>query len=154
HVVLDNYATHKHPKSLPSRMRGCWLGWRAIRAGPSTSLRPRPPGSMPSKTSFPRRRASASAAASSARSPTCRPPSTLISPSTMPAQNPSSGPNPPMLFSQNSNVALYLLSDSVHYVPDQKSRPYIANEPKELYEEDATNSAWSRSFQPKPTQNT
>jgi hypothetical protein len=22
HVVLDNYATHKHPKSLPSRKRG------------------------------------------------------------------------------------------------------------------------------------
>jgi DDE superfamily endonuclease len=22
HVVLDNYATHKHPKSLPSRRRG------------------------------------------------------------------------------------------------------------------------------------
>jgi len=54
HVVLDNYATHKHPKSLPSRMRGCWLGWRAIRAGPSTSLRPRPPGSTPSRTSSPR----------------------------------------------------------------------------------------------------
>jgi hypothetical protein len=26
HVVLDNYATHKHPKSLPSRRRGCWPG--------------------------------------------------------------------------------------------------------------------------------
>jgi hypothetical protein len=26
HVVLDNYATHKHPKSLPSRRRGCWRG--------------------------------------------------------------------------------------------------------------------------------
>jgi hypothetical protein len=23
-VVLDNYATHKHPKSLPSRRRECW----------------------------------------------------------------------------------------------------------------------------------
>jgi hypothetical protein len=23
-TVLDNYATHKHPKSLPSRRRGCW----------------------------------------------------------------------------------------------------------------------------------
>ncbi len=22
HVVLDNYATHKHPKSLPSQKRG------------------------------------------------------------------------------------------------------------------------------------
>ena len=26
HAVLDNYATHKHPKSLPSRRRGCSLG--------------------------------------------------------------------------------------------------------------------------------
>ena len=51
HVVLDNYATHKHPKSLPSRKRGCWPGWRVIRAGPSTSPQPRPPGSTPSRTS-------------------------------------------------------------------------------------------------------
>jgi transposase len=54
HVVLDNYATHKHPKSRPSRKRGCWPGWRAIRAGPSTSPRPRPPGSMRSRTSSPK----------------------------------------------------------------------------------------------------
>jgi transposase len=44
HVVLDNYATHKHPKSLPSRRRGCWLGCRAIGAGRSTLPRPRRPG--------------------------------------------------------------------------------------------------------------
>src|ERR1700686_1370115 len=51
HAVLDNYATHKHPKALPSRRRGCWPGCRAIRAGPSTSPRPRPrpPGSMRSR---------------------------------------------------------------------------------------------------------
>src|SRR5712692_1857035 len=54
HAVLDNYATHKHPKSLPSRRRGSWPGCRAIRAGPSTSPRPRPPGSMRSRTSFPK----------------------------------------------------------------------------------------------------
>jgi transposase len=54
HAVLDNYATHKHPKSLPSRKRGCWPGCRAIRAGPSTSPRPPPPGSTRSKTSSPR----------------------------------------------------------------------------------------------------
>src|SRR5713101_750968 len=54
HAVLDNYATHKHPKSLPSRRRGCWPGWRAIRAGPSTSPRPRPRGSTRSRTSSPR----------------------------------------------------------------------------------------------------
>ena len=39
HAVLDNYATHKHPKSLPLRRRGCWPGCRAIRAGRSTSPR-------------------------------------------------------------------------------------------------------------------
>jgi hypothetical protein len=26
HIVLDNYATHKHAKSPPSRRRGCWPG--------------------------------------------------------------------------------------------------------------------------------
>jgi hypothetical protein len=54
HAVLDNYATHKHPKSLPSRRRGCSLGWRAIRAGSFISPRPRPPGSTPWRTSSPR----------------------------------------------------------------------------------------------------
>jgi hypothetical protein len=46
HTVLDNCATHKHPK--------CWPGCRAIRAGPFTSRRPRPPGSTRSRTSSPR----------------------------------------------------------------------------------------------------
>jgi hypothetical protein len=32
HAVLDNYATHKHPKSLPSRRRGSKLGSPAILA--------------------------------------------------------------------------------------------------------------------------
>jgi DDE superfamily endonuclease len=50
HTVLDNYATHKHPKSLPSRRRGCWPGWRATRAGLFTSPRPQPPGSTRSRT--------------------------------------------------------------------------------------------------------
>jgi hypothetical protein len=36
HVVLDNYATHKHPKVVP--------GWRGIRASPSTSPRLPAPG--------------------------------------------------------------------------------------------------------------
>jgi hypothetical protein len=38
HTVLDNYATHKHPKSLPSRKRGCWPGWRRIRRGVFRSI--------------------------------------------------------------------------------------------------------------------
>jgi hypothetical protein len=41
---LDNYATHKHPRSLPPRRRGCWPGSDAIRAGPFTSPQPRPLG--------------------------------------------------------------------------------------------------------------
>ena len=36
HVVLDNYASHKHPRSSP--------GSPGTRAGPSTSPRPRPLG--------------------------------------------------------------------------------------------------------------
>src|SRR6516225_10198350 len=106
HTVLDNYATHKHPKVLP--------GWSAIRAGPSTSPRPRPPGSTPWRASFPRSPGSASAVASSTRSSTCRPPSTLISPNTMPAPNSSSGPNLPTLFWLNSTACLYYPFDSVH----------------------------------------
>src|SRR5205823_6521502 len=42
HAVLDNYTTHKHPRVL------AWLARH--RAGPSTSPRPRPPGSTPSRT--------------------------------------------------------------------------------------------------------
>ena len=45
HAVLDNYGTHKHPRSGP--------GWSAIRAGCSTSPRPPPPGSTPSRASSP-----------------------------------------------------------------------------------------------------
>jgi DDE superfamily endonuclease len=44
HVILDNYATHKHPKSLPSRRRGFAPGSAGIRGSSSTSPRPRPPG--------------------------------------------------------------------------------------------------------------
>jgi hypothetical protein len=61
HAVLDNYATRKHPKSLPPRRRGCWPGSIATSAGPSTSRPPPPRGSMPSRTSFPRLPASARA---------------------------------------------------------------------------------------------
>jgi hypothetical protein len=45
HVVLDNYATHKHPKVRP--------GSSAIRASSSTEPRPRPPGSTPSRAFSP-----------------------------------------------------------------------------------------------------
>ena len=45
HVILDNYAAHKHAKVR--------AGSSAIRAGPSTSRRPRAPGSTPSRASSP-----------------------------------------------------------------------------------------------------
>ena len=45
HVILDNYAAHKHPKVRH--------GSPAIRASPSTSRRPRARGSTPSRASSP-----------------------------------------------------------------------------------------------------
>jgi transposase len=86
HVVLDNYATHKHPKVR------AWLG---ISASPSTSPRPLAPGPTQSRDCLPSSPASGSNAASSPRSSISRPPSTASSPK--PTTNPSrsSGPNPP-----------------------------------------------------------
>ena len=107
HAILDNYATHKHPR--------VWkLGSPAIRAGPSTSRQPRVPGSTPSRTSSPHSPESASSAASSAPSPTSRPLSTAISKRTMMTPSPSSGPNPPTPFSPSSTDCLYLPFEPVH----------------------------------------
>jgi hypothetical protein len=44
HVILDNYASHKH-----SKVRA----WSAIPASCSTTRQNRPPGSMPSRASSP-----------------------------------------------------------------------------------------------------
>ena len=66
------------------------------------------------ENSFPKLRANASGAASFAPSPTCRPPSTPISPSTIPMPNRSSARNPPTLSSPNSTASLYHLFDPVH----------------------------------------
>ena len=84
HAIVDNYATHKHPKVRH--------GWRGIRAGPSTSRRLPHPGSTPSRASSPSSRASASSAASSDLSLIYRSPSTASSPRQTSIQNPSSGP--------------------------------------------------------------
>jgi hypothetical protein len=54
HAILDNYATHKHPKSLPSRKRGSKPGSPATRAGSFTSPQPPGPGSMRLKASSPK----------------------------------------------------------------------------------------------------
>ena len=53
HVVLDNYATHKHAKSLPSRKRGFVPGSTGTLALSSITPRPRPLGSMRSRASSP-----------------------------------------------------------------------------------------------------
>jgi transposase len=53
HLIADNYATHKHPKSLPSRRRGCGPGWTSTHASPCTSRRPRRRGSIWSSASSP-----------------------------------------------------------------------------------------------------
>ena len=52
HAVLDNYAPHKHPKSLPRRRPGSAAGSRGIPAGCSTSRPSLNPGSTPSRASF------------------------------------------------------------------------------------------------------
>jgi DDE superfamily endonuclease len=105
-VVLDNDATHKHPKVLARLARH--PRW-AFPFTPSSAS-----WLNAIETFFSKRPGNASAAVSSARSPTCKPPSMLISPRTMPAPNPSSGPNPPRPFWRNSTVVLYHLFDSVH----------------------------------------
>ena len=87
HAIVDNYATHKHPKVRH--------GSPGIRAGHSTSPRPRPPGSTPSKASSPSSPAGGSSAASSNPSSTSRPPSTASSPRPTMIPNPSSGPPTP-----------------------------------------------------------
>ena len=66
------------------------------------------------KASSPNSLASASGAASSDPSLTCRPPSTAISRSTTMTPSPSCGPNPPTPSSPSSTDCLYLPFESVH----------------------------------------
>ena len=106
HAILDNYATHKHPKVK------AWLARHPRWVFHFT--RPRAPGSMRSRTSSPHSPESASSAASSAPSLTSRPPSTAISKRTMMTPSPSSGPNPPTPFLPNSTDCLYLPFEPVH----------------------------------------
>jgi DDE superfamily endonuclease len=111
HVVLDNYATHKHPKVLAWLARhprwtfhfiptsASWLNGRRellfqdarqrIRRGVFHSI------------------ADLQAA------------SRLISPNTMPVPNLSSGPNPPTLFWPNSTAALYSIRAGKASYPGQ-----------------------------------
>ena len=84
HAIVDNYATHKHPKVRQ------WLA--RIPAGRSISPRPQHPGSTRSKASSPSSRASVSSAACSDLSLIFRSPSTASSRRQTPIPNPSFGP--------------------------------------------------------------
>src|SRR5262249_12924512 len=106
HAILDNYATHKHPRFAP--------GWHVIRAGCSTSPPPRAPGSTRWRTSSPLSPDDASAVVYSRPSSTFSPPSTDTSTTTTPTQSPSSGPSQPRTSSPKSNDCLYLSYESVH----------------------------------------
>ncbi len=86
----------------------------AIAAGCSTSRPPPLPGSTPWKASSQCSRAVASSAASSARSPISRPPSTATSVSTTTTPSPSSGQSRQTRYSQSSNKCLYHPNESVH----------------------------------------
>jgi hypothetical protein len=62
HLIVDNYATHKHPKVK--------AGWLAISASISTSSRPPPPGTIKSSASSASLPRTPFAAVSSAALPT------------------------------------------------------------------------------------
>ena len=96
HAIVDNYATHKHPKSKN--------GSQNTRAGPSTSRLLPPPGSMPSRASSPNSPTGASSAACSDRSPSSKSPSSASSQRPMPNPDPSFGPRAQAASSQLSNV--------------------------------------------------
>ena len=83
YVILDNYAAQSTPRSEN--------GWRAIRAGHSTSRRPRPPGSTQLRASSRPSPSAVSSAASSHPWWICRPRSTASSTITTPSQSPSNG---------------------------------------------------------------
>ncbi|ASY61141.1 Mobile element protein (plasmid) [Sinorhizobium sp. CCBAU 05631] len=96
HVILDNYAAHKHPKVR------AWLDRH--QRFTSTSRRRPARGSTPSRASSPNCRSVASSATSFIRSWTSRPPSTASLQSTTNNPSPSPGPPIPTKSSLPSNV--------------------------------------------------
>jgi putative transposase len=94
HVVVDNYATHKHPKVR------AWLAQR--RVGTSTSPQPTPPGSTRWSASSRWPPSVRSLAVPLLRSPTWSARSTTSSTTTMARHSLSSGPPPPTQSSKNS----------------------------------------------------
>jgi len=87
HVVLDNYATHKHPKV------SAWLARHQRFTFHFTRLPA--PGPMRLRACLPSSPDTGSNAASSHRSSSFRPPSTASSPKPTTCPSRSSGPNPP-----------------------------------------------------------
>ena len=106
HTVLDNSATHKHPKVL------AWLArhprW-TFHFTPTSASWLNAVENFFSKMT--RQRIRRGVFRSMA---TCRPPSMPISPSTMTIPSRSSGPNPSTLFWPNSIASLYHLFDPVN----------------------------------------
>ena len=96
HAIVDNYATHKHPKVQR------WLArhprWTFHFTPTSAS------GSTQWRASSPNSPADASSEACSDRSPTCRPPSTASSTRPTPTPNPSFGPQTQTASSPLSNA--------------------------------------------------
>ena len=88
HAIVDNYAAHKHPISIPMFANGS----NAIRDGRSISPRHRLLGSTPSRASSQPSQSDGSSAASFAPSPTYKPRSTASSKSTISYRRPSPGP--------------------------------------------------------------
>ncbi len=114
HAILDNYATHKHPKVKQ------WLAdnprWvfhftptSAFPAFAGTGS-----GSTPSRASSQSSPEGASVAASSNPSPNWKMPSAATSAITTVTPSPLSGRNPPKKFSANSSACLHHLNESVH----------------------------------------
>ena len=96
HAIVDNYATHKHPKVR------AWLARHPRWTFHFTP--PAPPGSPPLRASSRRSPDAASSVGSSARSSTSRPPSTATSPSTTNIPSPSPGPLTPSASSPPSTA--------------------------------------------------
>jgi transposase len=87
HVIVDNYAAHKHPDVIE------WL--ENIGGSSSTSLQHPPPGSTPLRASLPSSRRSVSSAAYSDLCGNSKMPSTTSSTTPMQTQSPSFGPRIP-----------------------------------------------------------
>jgi transposase len=95
HAIVDNYA--------PTNIQRCANGSPGIPAGPSTSLQHRHPGSTRWKASLPSSRGGGSSAACSDLSRNCKTPFCASSTRPIMPQNPSSGPQSHVRYSQPSN---------------------------------------------------